>query len=197
LGSGLSGIGREYLERALKAGQRMDSLLNALAIYARLRRPVAHVQVDCNAVLQHVQEDLADRIAALQAKVSVGELPTITGDADRLYQLFFNLVGNALKFQRPGERPAVTVTALTQGATTVFCVEDNGIGIDDKHRTRVFDAFLRLHDESRYEGSGLGLAICQHIVEQHHGRVWVESELGSGSRFFVELPRAVPTLPSA
>ncbi len=192
VGSSLEGMAREYLERSLKAGQRMDSLLNALSTYARLQRPVAHVQVDCNAVLQHVQEDLADRIAASQATLNIGELPTVTGDPDRLYQLFFNLVGNALKFQRPGERPSVSVRAAHQGATTIFCVEDNGIGIDAKHRTKVFDAFLRLHDESRYQGTGLGLAICQHIVEQHHGRMWVESELGSGSRFFVELARGAP-----
>lgn len=170
----------------------MDSLLNALATYARLRRPTQEVEVDCGQVLEHVVSDLAERIAATDAAVVVGVLPKLKGDADRIYQLFLNLVSNALKFQQPGRTPRVEVSASHRDRDWVLCVEDNGIGIDAAHREAIFEAFRRLHAESSYEGTGLGLAICQQIVLQHGGNIWVESEPNEGSRFYIRWPSNKP-----
>ena len=100
-----------------------------------------------------------------------------------------NLISNALKFQRPGAAPRVAIAAEARDAEWVFKVEDNGIGIEAAHVKVVFAAFKRLHAASQYEGSGLGLAICQQVVEQHGGRIWVESDIGQGSRFQFSLPR--------
>lgn len=183
---------KDYLERSRRASQRMVALLDSLLAYARLQREIAWVKVDCNQTLEQVKTDLAERIAAAGATVTVGPLPTIRGDTARVYQLFLNLVGNAIKFRRPDQPPRVDVTAQSaRGADTVFCVADNGIGVEPQHQTVVFEAFRRLHNRSQFEGSGLGLTICQQIVEQHGGRIWLESEPGQGSKFFFTLGKPV------
>jgi signal transduction histidine kinase len=194
-GAMLNEAGHEYVDRCLTASQRMDALLDSLLEYARLQRPIMLEDVDCGALLQLVCSDLADRIERAHAAVVVDALPHVRGDERRLYQLFLNLVGNALKFQRPSEAPKVNVSAVQEAGGWRFCVADNGIGIDLQYRESVFDAFQRLHNESAYEGSGLGLAICSEIVEQHGGRIWVESEVGVGSRFYFILPAGVDPAP--
>jgi two-component system sensor histidine kinase/response regulator len=186
-GAGLPEQARDYVDRSQRASRRMVSLLDSLLAYARLQRPVAWITVDCNHVLDQVKHDLAERIASAGATVTVGPLPTIRADSARIYQLFLNLVGNAIKFRRPDEPPRVQVSASTQNGETVYCVADNGIGIAPEHRTAVFEAFRRLHNRTQFEGSGLGLTICQQIVEQHGGRLWVESPDGKGARFYFTL----------
>jgi signal transduction histidine kinase len=183
LGERIDAQARDYLERSLRAAERMDSLLDSLLNYARLQRPIALADVDCETLCAQVRSDLGERIERCRANVKLGSLPTVRGDADRLYQLFLNLIGNAVKFRRSDAAPEVNVSAEKRNGEWLFCVADNGIGIDAKHRAAVFDAFRRLHKESSYEGSGLGLAICKQIVEQHGGRIWVESEPGKGARF--------------
>jgi signal transduction histidine kinase len=187
-GATLNETGHDYLQRCLMANQRMDALLDSLLDYARLQRPITLADVDCNALLQLVRSDLEDRIQHAHAQLVVDALPHVRGDERRLYQLFLNLVGNALKFHRPDEAPKVNVSAVQEANGWRFCIADHGVGIDPHDRERVFDAFQRLHNESAFEGSGLGLAICSEIVGQHSGRIWVESEVGLGSRFYFVLP---------
>ena len=188
LGTRIDPQARDYLQRSLRASERMDSLLDSLLSYARLQRPIALGDVDCGALLAQVKSDLGERMERTRAELSSEALPKVRGDGDRLYQLFLNLVGNALKFQRAGEPPRITVSAERHGHDWVFCVADNGIGIEAKHREKVFDAFTRLHNQSSYEGSGLGLAICKQIVDQHNGRIWVEANGSAGTRFCIALP---------
>jgi two-component system sensor histidine kinase/response regulator len=190
VGDSLDVQARDYLDRSRRASQRMDALLGSLRAYARLQRPPAHVEVDCRAVLELVEADLSEPLAAAEGTLQVGELPAVRGDRDRIYQLFLNLVGNALKYRKASEPPCVKVSAERRDKCWQFCVEDNGIGIDPRFKSAVFDVFSRLHDDGKYEGSGLGLAICQQIVEQHNGKIWLESELGHGSRFYFSLPAA-------
>ena len=104
-----------------------------------------------------------------------------------LEQSLGNLISNAAKFVAPGVRPAVKVRAeLAPGKATIW-VEDNGIGISHEAQPRVFKMFERL--TSGYEGTGIGLATCQKIVDRHGGKIWVDSELGKGSRFSFTLPK--------
>jgi two-component system sensor histidine kinase/response regulator len=179
---------REYLSRSRRAADRMDALLVSLLEYARLRKAPARATVDVNVVVEHVLSDLKERIATAQAKVHVEPLPSVAGDPDRLYQLFLNLIGNALKFRRPSQPAQIRVSAQRHGAVLRFCVEDEGIGIEPAYRKDIFAAFARLHEQGKFEGAGLGLAICQLIVEQHGGRIWVEARAPHGSRFCFELP---------
>ena len=117
-------------------------------------------------------------------------LPTVVGDAGHIALVFQNLIGNALKF-RAALPPRVHITAKENGSHQVLSVQDNCIGIDPKSADRIFRVFQRLHPRGAYAGSGIGLAICKRIVERHGGRIWVESELGSGATFFFTLPAAM------
>jgi signal transduction histidine kinase len=180
---------RDYLDRSRRASHRMIALLDSLLAYARLQKPIAWITVDCNHTLEQVKADLGERIRTAGATVTVGPLPTIRGDTARVYQLFLNLVGNAIKFRRPDVPPVVEVTA-DQSPEPVFTVADNGIGIPPEHQSTVFEAFRRLHNRSQYDGSGLGLTICQQIVEQHGGRIWLESSPGKGTKVFFTLGKA-------
>jgi chemotaxis family two-component system sensor kinase Cph1 len=142
-------------------------------------------------LLEQLHADLNDDLTRAGATLKAdSELPAIQGDPDRFYQLFQNLVTNALKFRRTQVPLQVRVSAEKYGAEALFCVTDNGIGIDPKHQPRIFQAFFRSDTQGKYKGSGLGLAICQQVVEQHRGRIWVESQLGEGSRFYFSLPLA-------
>jgi two-component system, sensor histidine kinase and response regulator len=178
---------RDYLERSRRASQRMVGLLDSLLAYARLQKPIAWIRVDCAQQAEQVRTDLAERIKAAGATVDIGPLPTVRGDTARIYQLFLNLIGNGIKFRRPDTPPHIRVSAETRNGETIFCVADNGIGIAPEHQAVVFEAFRRLHNRTQFEGSGLGLTICQQIVEQHGGRIWVESAANEGTRFYFTL----------
>ncbi len=180
-----------HVERVISASQRLDSLLDALLVYAKLQASRAWGQVDCNEVVEQVKADLATRIASARAIVEAAGLPTVNGDASRIYQLFLNLIANAMKFSRPEEAPRIAVSAhKTPEGLDRFVVADNGIGIDEQFAAAIFEPFRRLHSHAQYEGTGLGLAICRGIVEQHGGKIWAEPNPPQGTRFLFTLASA-------
>jgi light-regulated signal transduction histidine kinase (bacteriophytochrome) len=121
------------------------------------------------------------------AQITHDRLPAVQGDASQLARLLQNLIGNALKFR--GEQPPVIHIGAAQNEHGwQISVRDNGIGIDMQSAERVFQVFQRLHTREKYEGTGIGLAICKRIVEQHGGRIWLESAVGQGSIFYFTLP---------
>jgi len=141
--------------------------------------------VDCEAVLARVMEAIQLRIAECEAVITNDPLPTISGDATRLGQVFQNLISNALKFR--GAAPRIHVWAQREDGYWRFAVRDNGIGLDPAQADRIFQVFQRLHTHSEYSGTGVGLSICKKIIEQHGGRIWVESTPGQGATFFFTL----------
>jgi signal transduction histidine kinase len=180
----------QLLEGIGGSTDRMRSLVRDLLHLARVGRGEPRREpLDTGAVLGQALEDLAGPINERGADVSAGPLPVVNGDPGQLSLLFQNLVGNAIKFS-DGSAPRVSITASVEGEQAQFAVRDNGIGIDPKHAERIFQPFQRLHGEDRYEGTGIGLAICQRIVTHHGGRIWAESDVGTGSTFRFTLPLA-------
>jgi PAS domain S-box-containing protein len=181
----------EFIDFAVEGANRMRALIEDLLAYSRAGGRSDPRPVDCGLVMADVLSSLAAAVADARAQVHVGSLPMVLGDRVSLAQLMQNLLANALKFRRgPGAR--VWVTSKRDGPSMwQLTVADDGIGIDPRHRDRVFKMFQRLHDREAFEGTGIGLAICRKIVERHGGRIWVEGREGGGTVFRFTLP-AVP-----
>lgn len=173
----------KYIHYAVDGALRMQTLVQDLLAFSRVGR-MGHEPraVDCKLAVESALANLQAAIQETGARVIVEDLPTIRADRPELVQLFQNLIGNAIKF-RSTAAPQVRVAAENQGASFVFSVKDNGIGIAPEHADVVFGIFKRLHTHTEYPGSGIGLAICKKIVEQNGGRIWVESQPGQGSTF--------------
>ena len=189
-GGSLEDRGLDYLERILNANQRMQSLLTALLEYSRLSTKInPFVEVNLSDLIGEVLSDLEIRIVKTGGQVHVGDLPIISADPTQMRQLFQNLIGNALKFHKPGEKPLVQVRSVSNTDSGYrIVVEDNGIGFEEKYLERIFAPFQRLHGRSEYEGTGMGLAICKKIVERHGGIITATSTPGKGSLFIIDLP---------
>ncbi|HEY9642333.1 MAG TPA: PAS domain-containing protein [Coleofasciculaceae cyanobacterium] len=178
----------KYIHYAVDGASRMQRLIQDLLAYSRIGRYELKQQpTNCYAVLDQVVKDLQVAIAESQATIHIEPLPTLLADSGQLAQIFQNLIGNAIKY-RGESAPVITVSASRQGLEWIFSVQDNGIGIEPQYTERIFGIFQRLHTRREYEGTGLGLAICKKMVERHHGRIWVESQLGQGTTFFFSLP---------
>ncbi len=188
---------RDYLERSLQAAQRMQTLIDDLLAYSRIAsRSNPVTPVDLNVVVAGVIDDLEARIESTAGKVEVPALPTLLADATQMRQLFQNLIGNALKFHKPGEAPVVQIgvesALMADGAKAwKFRISDNGIGFEQKYADRIFSPFQRLHGREQYAGTGIGLAIVRRIIERHGGTVDAVSSPGEGAVFTLVLPDRV------
>jgi light-regulated signal transduction histidine kinase (bacteriophytochrome) len=122
------------------------------------------------------------------AEISWADLPTVEGEEPLLTTLFVNLVGNSLKFRRPGVQPVIRITAESDDQEWRINVRDNGIGIEAEFADKVFVIFQRLHAKDAYEGTGIGLAIVKKIVEYHGGRIWLDLDVTEGTSLWFSLP---------
>jgi signal transduction histidine kinase len=183
--------GQQLVEGINAATVKARTLIRDLLEYSRAGRgELLNEPVEMREVAAEALEMLAGPIDQAAADVNVEDLPVILGDPRKLRQVFLNLIGNALKFAEG--IPVVRVSAEVQGATAIFAVADNGIGMDPAQAERIFQPFHRLHGEDEYPGTGIGLAVCERIVEQHGGRIWAQSAPGQGSTFRFTLPVAGP-----
>jgi len=182
--------GRDYLNRMQNSSLRMRNLVEDLLQYTRVetkKRPFE--SLDLNKVVQTVLEDLETRISDTQGAVNIVGLPVIDGDPVQIYQLFLNLIGNALKFHREGIPPVVNLdSAKKENGFWEITVEDNGIGIDEEHFDKIFKPFERLHGRTTYEGTGIGLTICNRIVSLHGGKITLKRQSTNGVTFHITLP---------
>jgi PAS domain S-box-containing protein len=172
-----------YLEVIHAATNRMDSLIKGLLDYSRLGEVKNLERVDCNKVMQRVLADLDTLIITNNASVCVETLPVLNAYPLELALLFQNLVRNAIKFKIKGVFPQINITATPVANGWEFNFSDNGIGIEEKDREKVFTIFLMLHNKNEYEGTGIGLSQCKKIVELHHGLIWIKSTPRTGSVF--------------
>ncbi|MFD3686061.1 ATP-binding protein [Nocardiopsis sp. NPDC058631] len=174
-----------YIDFAVEGAKRMQTLINDLLAFSRVGRTKNFASVRLDAALDDALSSLSTRLEEVDAEVTWDPMPTVQGDRTLLTQVFFNLVGNAVKF-RGEEDPRVHISVERQGDEWVFCCTDNGIGIEPQYAERIFVIFQRLHTREKYTGTGIGLAMCKKIVEFHGGRIWLDT--GSVSPDGAETP---------
>ncbi len=181
----------EISMRISKTARRMQGLVGGLLIYSRLcqERPSFAI-VDMNHILNEVREDLYESLRASGGEIEVQSLPQLEADPLQMHQLLRNLIGNAIKYRRPGVTPRIRVQAMTVGSPDhcTISVSDNGIGFSEEQRSRLFHMFSRLHSAPQYQGTGIGLALCKKIAESHGGSIEASGVPGQGSIFRVLLP---------
>jgi light-regulated signal transduction histidine kinase (bacteriophytochrome) len=174
----------EFIAFAVDGASRMQRLIQDLLAYSRVgTKGKELLDTSGEDALRHALVNLRGAIEASGALVTHDPLPAVLADEMQLVQLFQNLVGNAIKYQR-AEVPRVHISAARNGGKEwIFSVRDNGLGIDSQYFEKIFGMFQRLHKREEFAGTGIGLAICKKIAERHGGTISVESELGSGSTF--------------
>jgi PAS domain S-box-containing protein len=191
-GDQLDELGQEYAQHIANSAQRMDTLIQDLLAYSRLSQTEIRLQtVDLTTLMPEILVQLEPERQAKQAEITVAmPLPQVIGQRTILTQALINILTNALKYVAPGVKPQIQVWAEKREDWIRIWIADNGIGIESEFQERIFVVFERLHGADTYSGSGVGLAIVQKGIERLGGRVGVQSELGQGSRFWIELLQA-------
>ncbi len=197
-GGKLGPVGDEYIGHAVQGAVRMENLLKGLRTYTQVSmsddQPAG--EADAGEVLKKALLNLEAAIGESGALITHTGLPRLRIQEFQLEQVFQNLIGNAIRY-RSEQQPRIHVECRIQDGAWLFSVQDNGIGIDPQFKEQIFGIFKRLHSAAEYPGTGMGLAICQRIVERAGGRIWVESEPGSGSTFYFTVPVAGPSTGAA
>ena len=178
----------DFIEYIVDNAKRMKQLIDDLLEYSRVTSQAKEFEnVDLEKVLDLVLANLSVSIVENNANVTHAHLPIVIADQNQMLQVFQNLINNAIKFQGK-KSPEINISAQKCEKEWIFGVSDNGIGIKPEHQKQIFDVFKRLHNREEYPGTGIGLSIVQKIILQHGGRIWVESELGTGSTFYFTIP---------
>jgi PAS domain S-box-containing protein len=165
-----------YINFILDGTKQMQQVIQDLLEYSRVQTKAREFdRIDTDQCYEQALRNLHGSITKKEANIYKDPLPEIVADGTQITQLFQNLIGNALKFQKPNVIPEIHVSARQDGDRWVFSVRDNGIGIETRFADRIFKIFQRLHAKGEYEGTGIGLAICKRIVERHGGEIYVES----------------------
>jgi PAS domain S-box-containing protein len=183
---------RDFMGYAVEGATRMQTLIEDLLALSRVGtqgKKFAPVRLDD--ALGGAVANLEFAIRESGALVSHDELPVVEADFFQMVRLLQNLIGNGIKFNS-GEPPRIHISAARTGNEWTFSVRDNGIGFAPQYAERIFTIFQRLQARGKYPGTGMGLAICRKIAERHHGRIWAESQPGSGSTFYFTIPAANP-----
>lgn len=180
---------KEYLGYITNSANRLNILINDILDYSKLTQmKVGSEKIDLNEVFKQILTDFNLNAEKDIDTISIASLPTILGVESAITRLFRNLISNAIKFAKKDEPIKIKVNSTKENNIVTIKIEDNGIGILTDNQSIIFEMFSRLHAKNEYDGSGIGLAACAHIVKMHHGKIWVESEIGEGSTFFVSLP---------
>ncbi|RYY88551.1 MAG: PAS domain S-box protein, partial [Chitinophagaceae bacterium] len=193
----------QYLQKITASSERMSGLIHSLLEYSRLGNvTIRFEKLDLNNLIKAILIDYEVLIEQKEATIEIADLPVIEAAPMQMNQLFFNLIGNALKFTKRGTKPFIRISAepLTEErklslpdlapekAYTAITVQDNGIGFDQAFASKIFTVFQRLNDRSSFGGYGIGLALCKKAVQMHGGLIFAESELANGAKFTIVLP---------
>jgi PAS domain S-box-containing protein len=184
----LDDTGKKYLKFIVDGSTHMRQIIADILEYSRHGIDAEDKKaIDVGELLKEIRLLNFGSAADERATVEWKNMPVISADKTSLVQLFTNLIGNAIKYQKPGNVPIIKISAVNAGDKWQFSVADNGIGIDAEHKEKIFAIFKRLHSKEEYTGTGIGLAICKKIVHKYKGDIWIASETGHGTTFHFTL----------
>ena len=168
---------------------KMDALINGLLRLSRVGRAALNPgPLEMNQMIAAILTTHAFQLEKAAAHMQVDDLPGCWGDAGQINQVFSNLLDNAIKYRDPVRPLRIHISGEQQGDQAIYVIADSGIGIPPDHQDQIWEIFHRLDPDGATPGEGLGLTLTRRIVERQSGRIWVESEAGIGSKFFVALP---------
>lgn len=182
--------GKQSFDFMLEATNRMKKLITGLLEYSRIGRELKDEDIEVNQCLENIQNDMKSKIEEENVGVVVHpNLPAIKGNPTEIRLLFQNLISNAIKFKKEDENCSIEIGCEPNVQWNKFYVKDNGIGIDEQYKEKIFVIFQRLHTRDQYKGTGIGLSHCKKIVELHGGKIWFESTLDKGTTFYFTFPK--------
>jgi PAS domain S-box-containing protein len=182
-----------FIEKIHSAANRMYTMIEGVLAYSTTNATIQQPEsVDLNKVIEHIKTDLEIVLVKTSADIRYSSLPTLEGAPVLIYQLFYNLINNSIKFAQAGVFPRITITAETslveKEEFVNIVLQDNGIGFEQEEASRIFETFSRLNPKDQYEGTGLGLSLCKKIVERHGGSITANGVPDGGARFNITLP---------
>ncbi|MFH1359737.1 MAG: ATP-binding protein [Candidatus Omnitrophota bacterium] len=185
--------GKGYIDEIRKGATKMNALIEdllSLSRISRIKNPYEDVPIRplIDSVLERIKVDIQKEKVRL---IIAENLPTVYCDRIKMAEVFLNLINNAIKFSSKNNKdhPQVEIGYMAEDDHHKFFVKDNGIGIDPKYHEQIFGIFKRLHTDKEYEGTGAGLSIIKRVIDDHHGKIWIESKLGQGAAFFFTIPK--------
>lgn len=179
---------KQYLQFINSSTARMQLLVKGLLDYSRIGKERKNNCIDCNEIVANVLADMDVSLKESNAFIECENLPVIEGYTTEIRQLFQNMISNANKYRKKDRQPKIKITAVKEENNWLFSIQDNGIGIEEQNKDKIFVIFKRLHNRNEYQGTGIGLSHCKKIVEHHNGKIWVESNYNKGSTFKWTLP---------
>lgn len=186
----LDSKGKQYIHFAIDGASRMQQIIIDLLEYSRAGRVDEEKEIcSIDEMLSEVREELHPKITELTGMVHWKSMPDVMAYRTHLKRLFLNLINNGLVYHQKGQKPIVQLSYEETETHWQFCVQDDGLGIDPINFDKIFVIFKRLHRKEDFAGTGIGLAICKKIAELHGGRIWVESTVGYGSKFYFTIKK--------
>lgn len=179
---------RPMLQKIINGADKMNLLIKEVLSYSRIgRQNVKQELINMREILEDIKADLLIAYKDASPEINIQDAPDIYGDRIMMYQVFSNIIGNAVKYSSHNAAPKVNISAVDNGKEVTYSISDNGIGIDMKNGDQIFDLFKRMNNAGKFEGTGVGLAIVKRILEKHQSRIWYESEPGNGTVFYLRI----------
>jgi len=184
--------GRKYFHFITDGATRAQELIEDILTYSSIDSDTQKLDsIDGNQLVSSIKDAMQVSLDNSGGVITSEVMPELHGNRTQLFQLFQNLLNNAIKYQRHDTSPHVHISVTDAGEHWQFAINDNGIGMEQRHLRKIFDVFQRLHRKNQYAGTGVGLSICKKVVKRHGGKLWVESEHGVGSTFYFTLLKPV------
>ncbi|MBT1703766.1 PAS domain-containing sensor histidine kinase [Chryseosolibacter indicus] len=179
-----------FLQKIQHSADRMGAMIEGVLAYSTVNALEQKIdQIDLNQIIRNIESDLEVVIQQKQAIIKTTPLPSIQGAGVLIYQLFYNLINNSLKFSKPNEPPFISISAANvENGFVKIIIKDNGIGFEGEYAEKIFNAFIRLNTKDKFEGTGLGLSLCRKIVQRHGGSIRASGRKNEGATFQIMLP---------